>query len=42
MGERGSPAYYQGTFYDDGNTITGAWHYPGGGGYSTTSRRVIG
>jgi len=35
-GERGSPAYYEGTF-DDDDTLTGAWHCPGGGGYSTTS-----
>ncbi|UNX56248.1 hypothetical protein MF406_08665 [Georgenia sp. TF02-10] len=40
MGERGSPAYYQGTFSDDGNTLTGAWHYPGGGGYSTITTRL--
>lgn len=40
MGERGSPAYYEGTFDDDGTTLTGAWHYPGGGGYSTVSERV--
>lgn len=40
MGERGSPAYYQGNFEHDGNTLTGAWHYPGGGGYSTTSTRM--
>jgi hypothetical protein len=39
-GERGSPAYYEGTFDDDGNTLTGAWHYPGGGGYKTVSTRV--
>ena len=39
-GERGSPAYYQGTFSSDGNTLTGAWHYPGGGGYSTVSTRA--
>ena len=38
-GERGSPAYYEGTFSSDGNTLTGAWHYPGGGGYSTDSIR---
>jgi hypothetical protein len=24
-GERGSPAYYQGSFSDDGNTVTGEW-----------------
>ncbi len=40
MGERGSPAYYQGSFSEDGNTLTGAWHYPGGGGYKTVSTRV--
>ena len=39
-GERGSPAYYQGTFSADGNTLTGGWHYPGGGGYEATTRRV--
>ena len=39
-GERGSPAYYEGTFSDDGSTITGAWHYPGGGGYSTVTTRL--
>ena len=38
-GERGSPAYYEGTFTDD-DTLIGAWHYPGGGGYSTVSTRV--
>ena len=42
MGERGSPAYYEGTFSEDGNTLTGAWHYPGGGGYSTVSTRSSG
>jgi hypothetical protein len=36
-GERGSPAYYKGTF---GDTLTGAWHYPGGGGYEAVSTRV--
>ena len=40
FGERGSPAYYRGTFSEDGNTLTGAWHYPGGGGYEATSTRV--
>lgn len=39
-GERGSPAYYEGTFSDDGSTLTGAWHYPGGGGYKSVSTRV--
>jgi hypothetical protein len=39
-GERGSPAYYQGTFSPDGNTLTGAWVYPGGGGYSSNATRL--
>ena len=39
-GERGSPAYYEGTFGEDGNVLTGAWHYPGGGGYEAISTRV--
>ncbi len=39
-GEKGSPAYYRGTFSDDGDTLTGAWHYPGGGGYEATSTRA--
>jgi hypothetical protein len=29
VGERGSPAYYRGTFSGDGGTLTCAWHYPG-------------
>jgi len=39
-GEKGSPAYYKGKWSDDGNTNTGAWHYPGGGGYESTMTRV--
>ncbi len=39
-GEKGSPAYYKGKFSDDGNTMTGAWVYPGGGGYDSTATRV--
>ena len=42
MGDRGSPAYYRGTFDSAGDTLTGAWHYPGGGGYSTVSTRTAG
>jgi hypothetical protein len=38
-GERGSPAYYRGTFGDDGHTLSGAWHHPGDG-YEATSTRV--
>ena len=41
-GARGSPAYYEGTFSDDGTVITGAWHYPGGGGYATVTTRIDG
>ena len=39
-GEKGSPAYYKGTFSEDGNTLTGGWVYPGGGGYEAVSTRV--
>jgi len=39
-GERGSPAYYRGRFSDDGTTCSGAWVYPGGGGYESAMTRV--
>ena len=39
-GEKGSPAYYEGTFSADGNTVVGDWVYPGGGGYESTMTRV--
>ena len=39
-GERGSPAYYRGTFSPEGDTVTGAWVYPGGGGYDSTMTKV--
>jgi hypothetical protein len=39
-GEKGSPAYYRGTIGDDGETISGEWVYPGGGGYESTMTRV--
>ena len=42
MGDRGSPAYYQGTFDAGDSVLTGAWHYPGGGGYSSIATRVAG
>ena len=38
-GEKGSPAYYKGTFSKDGNTLSGAWVYPGGG-YESVSTRI--
>jgi hypothetical protein len=39
-GEKGSPAYYKGRFSADGNTLSGAWVYPDGGGYESTATRV--
>ncbi len=39
-GEKGSPAFYKGTWSSDGNTNSGAWEYPGGGGYQSTMTRV--
>jgi len=39
-GEKGSPAYYKGTFSADGNTNSGGWVYPGGGGYESTMTRI--
>lgn len=41
-GEKGSPAYFRGTFSADGDTLTGEWVYPGGGGYRSTSTRLDG
>ncbi len=38
-GEKGSPAYYKGTFGDDDNTLAGAWVYPSGG-YESISTRI--
>jgi hypothetical protein len=39
-GEKGSPAYYRGTWSADGNVNSGGWVYPGGGGYEATMTRV--
>ena len=39
-GEKGSPAYFKGTFSADGNLNEGAWVYPEGGGYSSTMTRI--
>jgi hypothetical protein len=39
-GERYAPVYFRGTFGDDGDTLTGAWHYPDGGSYGATYTRV--
>ncbi|KAA6223256.1 hypothetical protein CP973_16240 [Streptomyces albofaciens JCM 4342] len=39
-GEKGSPAHFKGTFAADGNSLSGAWVYPGGGGYDSTMTKV--
>ena len=39
FGSAGSPAKYQGTFSDDGNTNAGQWEWPGGG-YESSMTRV--
>ena len=39
-GEKGSPAYFKGQFSEDGNTLSGNWVYPGGGGYEAISTRL--
>jgi hypothetical protein len=39
-GEKGSPAFFKGTFSPDGYSLTGAWVYPDGGGYESTAPRV--
>jgi hypothetical protein len=40
-GHRGSDSYHKGTFSTDGNTLSGAWTWPGGG-YEATATREIG
>ena len=42
FGDRGSPAYFEGTFGEDGRTYSGSGHFPGGGGYEVTGTRVEG
>lgn len=39
-GVKGSPAYFRGTFDTDGDTVTGEWVYPGGGGYVSNMTRI--
>ncbi|MFF0742772.1 hypothetical protein ACFYVL_20470 [Streptomyces sp. NPDC004111] len=39
-GEKGSPAYFRGTWSADGNVLGGAWVYPGGGGYDSVMTRT--
>lgn len=40
-GQKGSPAYFRGTFGDDGDSLVGAWVWPGGG-YDVAMTRVDG
>jgi len=39
FGPKGSPAVFRAQWGDDGNTLTGAWEWPGGG-YKLTLSRV--
>ena len=39
-GEKGSPAFFEGRFIEDGRVMSGAWVYPGGGGYASTMTRT--
>lgn len=39
-GQKGSPAYYRGTFSADGSRAAGGWVYPGGGGYVANMTRI--
>lgn len=39
-GEKGSPAYFKGTFTDGDTVMAGTWVYPGGGGYESTMTRI--
>jgi len=41
LGPKGSPAVFRATWSEDGNTLTGAWEWPGGG-YSQTLTRISG
>ncbi len=40
FGARASPASYHGTFSSAGTTLTGAWQYPGAGGYEANATRI--
>jgi hypothetical protein len=39
-GEKGSPAFYQGKFSENGDVLSGSWVYPDGGGYTSMAVRV--
>jgi hypothetical protein len=40
FGDGDSDTYFEATFGDDGSGYSGAWHYPGGGGYEATLTRL--
>ncbi|WP_280269735.1 hypothetical protein [Nocardia wallacei] len=40
-GEKGSPAYFRGSFDDNDTVMAGAWVYPGGGGYDSVMTRIV-
>lgn len=39
FGEKDSNNFYRGTFNEDGNSLKGAWQWPGGG-YSTVAKKI--
>ena len=39
-GAKGSPAFFEGHFDQDGRSLPGEWTYPGGGGYQSVMTRV--
>lgn len=39
-GVKNSPAYFRARFNEDGNSFSGDWVFPGGGGYHTTATRI--
>ena len=39
-GEKDSPAYYRGKFNVEGTENSGAWVYPGGGGYASKMTKI--
>jgi hypothetical protein len=39
-GGKGPAACYRSTFSSDGNTLTGSWVYPRGGGYDSVPTRI--
>lgn len=38
FGEKGSDNYFEGQFSQDGDSYSGAWHWPGGGYQATLTR----